>query len=39
VSARDQQLRRNNRCTALVLVSIAALFFAIVIIKYSWLMR
>ena len=34
-----EQVRRNNLRTALLLGSIATLFFAAVIAKYLWLMQ
>ena len=37
MTARDLEVRRNNRHTALMLCALVALFFAAVIVKYQWL--
>jgi hypothetical protein len=39
VTGYPSQIRRNNLRTALVLGSVAALFFAAVIVKYLWLVQ
>jgi hypothetical protein len=39
VIADGQDLRRNNRRTALLLCMIVALFFTAVLVKYLWLVR
>lgn len=39
MTARELELRRNKRHTALLLCAIAVLFFAGVIAKYEWLVR
>jgi hypothetical protein len=39
MNAREHEVRRNSRRTALVLWAIAALFFVGVIVKYQWLVR
>ena len=39
MTAREIDVRRNNRRTALVLAALAVLFFSVVIMKYQWLMQ
>ena len=39
MTARETDVRRNNRRTALVLTALAVLFFSVVIVKYQWLMQ